>query len=84
MQLSSFKLSSWGGCTSQGPLLRLQRQGLVTRLDSVCDLSEVTLHSAVEYLYVGRRTWSLTQCASKLKTIDSLKCFPGKLFLFQQ
>lgn len=38
MQLSSFKPSSWGGCTSQGPLLR---QGLVTRLDIVCDLSEV-------------------------------------------
>lgn len=75
MQLSSFKPSFWGGCASQGQLLRLQRQGLVTGLDPVYELSEVTLHSALEYLYLGRRTWSLTWCTSKLKTTDSLKMF---------
>lgn len=42
MQLRSFKPNSCDGWASQGPLLRLQRQGLVTRLDPVCDLSEVT------------------------------------------
>jgi len=36
MQLSSVTPSSWSGCASQGPLLRLQRKSFVPRLMGSC------------------------------------------------
>lgn len=72
MQLSSVTPSSWSGCASQGPLLRLSEKSLVTRFIGSCVWP---LHSAVEYLCPGRRTWFLTWYASKLKTTSPLKMF---------
>lgn len=75
MQLSSFKPSSWGGCASQGPLLRLQKKGLVTRLDPVCDLSEVTPSQYSGVPLPRQKNLVLKWYVSKLKTTDCLKMF---------